>query len=45
MIEPKYEKLTSFIKWAGGKEQELKHNIRDNVRGEIPAEAEIAAAG
>src|SRR5207248_62968 len=27
MIEPKYEKLTSFIKWAGGKEQELKHII------------------
>ena len=25
MIEPKYDKLTSFIKWAGGKEQELKH--------------------
>ncbi|TMF44524.1 MAG: DNA adenine methylase, partial [Chloroflexi bacterium] len=27
MIEPKNEKLTSFIKWAGGKEQELKHII------------------
>lgn len=25
MIEPKYEKLASLIKWAGGKEQELKH--------------------
>ena len=27
------------------KEQELKHGVRDGVRGEIPAEAEIAAAG
>ena len=27
------------------KEQELKHGVRDGVRGEIPAEAETAAAG